>query len=92
MRGRRLKKLWQCLQALQGQKLTRDQLLMKLGAAKNEETGRSRFLFVCRLSASNHGADSSTMLLSTGPVSSDVALAVFLTEADGGATSAAVMV
>jgi transposase len=36
MRMRRLKKLWKRLHELQGQKLTRDQLLIKLGAAKKE--------------------------------------------------------
>jgi transposase len=36
MRQRRLKKLWKRLHELQGQKLTRDRLLIKLGAAKTE--------------------------------------------------------
>jgi hypothetical protein len=36
IRRRRLKKLWKRLQELQQQKLTRDQLLLKLGAAKTE--------------------------------------------------------
>ena len=36
MRRRRLKRLWQRLHELQNQKLTRDQLLLKLGAAKKE--------------------------------------------------------
>jgi len=36
MRQRRLKKLWNRLHELQSQKLTRDQLLLKLGAAKKE--------------------------------------------------------
>lgn len=40
MRQRRLKKLWQRLQELQQQTLTRDQLLIKLGAAK-KEAGRA---------------------------------------------------
>lgn len=40
MRRRRLKKLWKRLQELQQQKLTRDQLLLKLGAAK-KEAGRA---------------------------------------------------
>jgi hypothetical protein len=40
MRQRRLKKLWARLHALQRQKLTRDQLLLKLGAAK-KEAGRA---------------------------------------------------
>ena len=36
MRRRRLKRLWKRLQELQRQKLTRDELLLKLGAAKAE--------------------------------------------------------
>jgi hypothetical protein len=40
MRRRRLKKLWHRLGALRRQKLSRDQLLIKLGAAK-KEAGRS---------------------------------------------------
>lgn len=48
MRRRKLKNLWQRLHALQGQKLTRDQLLMKLGAAK-KEAGRACFLVEIRL-------------------------------------------
>jgi transposase len=36
MRQRRLKKLWKRLHELQNQKLTRDKLLLKLGAAKTE--------------------------------------------------------
>lgn len=40
MRQRRLKRLWQRLKQLQGQSLTRDQLLLKLGAAK-KEAGRA---------------------------------------------------
>ena len=36
MRQRRLKRLWKCLHELQRQKLTRDQLLIKLGAAKKD--------------------------------------------------------
>jgi transposase len=36
MRTRKLKKLWKRLHQLQAQKLTRDQLLIKLGAAKKE--------------------------------------------------------
>jgi transposase len=48
MRRRKLKKLWQRLHALQTQKLTRDQLLIKLGAAK-KEAGRAYFLVKIRL-------------------------------------------
>jgi hypothetical protein len=40
MRQRRLKKLWARLGELQGQKLTRDELLLKLGAAK-KDAGRA---------------------------------------------------
>ena len=40
MRRRRLKRLWQRLHELQNQKLTRDQLLLKIGAAK-KEAGRA---------------------------------------------------
>jgi hypothetical protein len=36
MRRRRLKKLWQRLKELQSQKITRDTLLLKIGAAKKE--------------------------------------------------------
>ncbi len=39
MRRRRLKKLWYRLHELQGQMLTRDQLLIKIGAAKKEAGG-----------------------------------------------------
>ena len=43
MRRRRLKKLWHRLQELQQQTLSRDQLLIKLGAAK-KEAGRAYYL------------------------------------------------
>lgn len=43
MRRKRLKKLWKRLQALQHQNLNRDQLLLKVGAAK-KEAGRAYFL------------------------------------------------
>jgi hypothetical protein len=43
MRHRRLKKLWHRLKELQQQKITRDTLLMKVGAAK-KESGRSASL------------------------------------------------
>ena len=56
----------------------------------NEETGRSRFLFVCRQSASNYGAGSTTGSLFTAPVSVDSAMAVLLTEP--ALTSGALMV
>jgi transposase len=48
MRRRRLKKLWQRLHELQGQKLTRDELLLKLGAAK-KEAGRAYSLVAIEL-------------------------------------------
>jgi transposase len=48
IRRRKLKRLWQRLQELQQQKLTRDQGLVKLGAAK-KEAGRSYFLVELRL-------------------------------------------
>ena len=48
MRRRRLKKLWNRLQELQQQKLTRDQLLIKLGAAK-KEAGRAYYLVEIQL-------------------------------------------
>lgn len=48
MRRRKLKKLWQRLHALQTQKLTRDQLLIKIGAAK-KEAGRAYSLVEIQL-------------------------------------------
>ena len=48
MRRRRLKKLWRRLHELQGHKLTRDQLLLKLGAAQ-KEAGRAYGLVAIRL-------------------------------------------
>jgi hypothetical protein len=48
MRRRRLKKLWRRLHELQGQKLTRDELLVKLGAAK-KEAGRAYSLVAIEL-------------------------------------------
>ena len=48
MRKRRLKKLWKRLQELQQQELTRDELLIKLGAAK-KEAGRAYYLIEIRL-------------------------------------------
>jgi hypothetical protein len=48
MRRRRLKKLWRRLGALRRQKLSRDQLLIKLGAAK-KEAGRAYGLVEIRL-------------------------------------------
>jgi transposase len=48
MRRRRLKKLWKRLHELQHQKLTRDPLLIKLGAAK-KEAGRAYYLVEIKL-------------------------------------------
>ena len=48
IRRRRLKKLFRRLQELQQQKLTRDELLLKLGAAK-KEAGRAYYLVDIRL-------------------------------------------
>ncbi len=48
MRRRRLKKLWRRLAELRRQKLSRDQLLLKLGAAK-KEAGRAYGLVDVRL-------------------------------------------
>jgi transposase len=48
MRQRRLKRLWKRLHELQQQRLTRDQLLLKLGAAK-KEAGRAYGLVKVRL-------------------------------------------
>jgi len=48
MRRRRLKKLWHRLKELQGQKITRDSLLLKLGAAK-KEAGRDYSLVEIKL-------------------------------------------
>ena len=48
MRRRRLKKLWRRLHELQGQQPTRDELLLKLGAAQ-KEAGRTYALVAIRL-------------------------------------------
>jgi len=48
MRRRRLKRLWRRLHELRGQRLTRDQLLLKLGAAK-KEAGRAYTLVAIHL-------------------------------------------
>lgn len=50
MRRRRLKKLWKRLHELQGQKLSRDELLLKLGAAK-KDAGRAYGLVAIQLPA-----------------------------------------
>ena len=48
MRQRRLRKLWRRLHELRGQSLSRDELLLKLGAAK-KEAGRAYHLVDIRL-------------------------------------------
>lgn len=48
MRKRRLKKLWRRLHELQQQNITRDTLLLKIGAAK-KEAGRAYFLVTINL-------------------------------------------
>ena len=48
MRRRRFKKLWHRLHELQQQELTRDELLLKIGAAK-KEAGRAYFLVTIHL-------------------------------------------
>ena len=52
MRGRRLRRYLQRLKALQGQLLTRDQLLMKLGAARHE-AGRAANLVALTMPGAN---------------------------------------
>jgi hypothetical protein len=59
MRRRRLKKLWRRLHELRGQKLTRDELLLKLGAAK-KETGRAYFLVAIQLPDSDQEVNAQT--------------------------------
>ena len=59
MRRRRLKRLWQRLGDLQQQKLTRDQLLLKLGAAK-KDAGRAYGLVHIRLPDPDQAVDAST--------------------------------
>ena len=59
MRRRRLKKLWRRLHELQGQKLSRDQLLLKLGAAK-KEAGRAYTLVAICLPAPHQEVSAQT--------------------------------
>jgi len=59
MRRRRLKRLWQRLGDLQQQKLTRDQLLFKLGAAK-KDAGRAYGLVRIRLPDPDQAVNAST--------------------------------
>ncbi len=59
MRRRRLKKLWRRLHELQRQRLVRDQLLLKLGAAK-KEAGRVYGLVAIRLPDSGQEVNAQT--------------------------------
>ncbi len=59
MLRRRFKKLWRRLHDLQRQKLTRDKLLLKLGAAK-KEAGRAYALVAIQLSAPGEEVTSAT--------------------------------
>jgi hypothetical protein len=63
MRRRRLKRLWHRLHALRHQKLTRDQLLLKLGAAK-KEAGRAYGLVEIQLPAKDQPVTSETFTFS----------------------------
>ena len=62
MRRRRLKKLWRRLHELQGQKLTRDELLLKLGAAK-KEAGRAYALVAIQLPDLDQEVSAQTFIL-----------------------------
>ena len=59
MRQRKLKRLWQRLGELQQQKLTRDQLLLKLGAAK-KDAGRAYGLVSIQLPDSDQPVNATT--------------------------------
>ena len=59
MRRRRLKKLWHRLKQLQKQNITRDALLMKVGAAK-KDAGRSYFLVDIKLPGTKEPVNSET--------------------------------
>ena len=59
MRRRRLKKLWHRLKQLQKQNITRDALLMKVGAAK-KDAGRSYFLVDIKLPGPKEPVNSET--------------------------------
>lgn len=63
MRRRRLKRLWQRLHELQHQKLTRDQLLLKLGAAK-KDAGRAYALVEIKLPPEDQPVTSETFTFS----------------------------
>jgi transposase len=59
MRQRRLKRLWKRLGELQQQKLTRDQLLIKIGAAK-KDAGQAYALVAIRLPAADQPVNEHT--------------------------------
>ena len=59
MRKRRLKKLWRRLHELQQQNITRDTLLLKIGAAK-KEAGRAYFLVKIHLPKANEPVNRDT--------------------------------
>lgn len=63
MRRRRLKKLWQTLQKLRRQTLSRDDLLLRLGAAK-KEAGRAYRLVKIRLPQEGQQVTPETFLVS----------------------------
>jgi hypothetical protein len=63
MRRRRLKKLWKRLSELQHQRLTRDQLLIKIGAAK-KDAGRAYFLVEIQLPEKNQSVTPETFKFS----------------------------
>jgi len=63
MRRRRLKKLWNRLHELRQQKLTRDQLLIKLGAAK-KEAGRAYHLVEIQLPEKDQDVTPQTFIFS----------------------------
>ncbi len=46
MRRRQLKRLWERLQELKGMELTRDQLLLKLGAAQHQSPSDWRLVHI----------------------------------------------
>ena len=63
MRRRRLKRLWHRLHELQQQKLTRDQLLIKLGSAK-KDAGRAYFLVDIQLPEKDQAVNADTFTFS----------------------------
>jgi transposase len=63
MRRRRLKRLWQRLGELQRQKLTRDELLLKLGAAR-KEAGRAYGLVEIHLPGADEPVNAQTFTFS----------------------------